>query len=131
MSELNATLDLPLGPGAPTAARRTVRQMLIAWRFTDPAWLDDAEVIAAELVTNAVRHGGGLVEVALEAHEAQVLVKVSDGSSVIPRRREPDGQGGFGLRLIEAFGDGWGVIDHQGGKQVWVRLRPVPEGPVV
>lgn len=131
MSELNATLDLPLGPAAPTAARRTVRQMLIAWRFTDPAWLDGAEVVAGELVTNAVRHGGGLVEVALEAHEGQVVIKVSDGSSVIPERREPDGRGGYGLRLIEAFGDGWGVRDHRGGKQVWVRLRREPGDAVV
>lgn len=35
MSELNAALDLPLSTAAPTAARRAIRQMLVAWRMTD------------------------------------------------------------------------------------------------
>ena len=128
MSELNATLDLPLGTLAPTAARKAVRHMLIAWQLTDPDWLDDAELVVSELVTNAVRHGGGCIELSIQSHEGQVLVKAADGSSVVPRDRgpHPDGRGGYGLRLIEACGEAWGVQDFHGGKQVWVRLRPCP-----
>ena len=100
--------------------------MLVAWRMTDETWLDDAEVVVGELVTTAVRHGEGGIELSMEAHDGRVIVKVTDGLSVIPRRTEPDGGGGFELRLIEAFSDAWGILDHQGGKRVWVRLRPHP-----
>lgn len=75
MSELNATLDLPLGVIAPAAARTAVRHMLIAWELSEPDWLDDAELVVSELVTNAVRHGGGCIELSLQAHEGQVLVR--------------------------------------------------------
>lgn len=126
MSELNATLDLPLGQVAPGAARKAVRHMLIAWQLTDPDWLDDAEVVVSELVTNAVRYGGGCIELSLQSHEGQVIVKAADGSSVVPRDRGPRAEGGYGLRLIEACGGAWGVDDFHGGKQVWVRLRPCP-----
>jgi anti-sigma regulatory factor (Ser/Thr protein kinase) len=128
VSELNATLDLPLGVVAPAAARKALRHMLVAWQLTDPDWLDDAELVVSELVTNAVRHGGGCIELSLQAHEGQVLVKAADGSSVIPRDRGPnaDGGGGYGIRVIESCGESWGVEDFRGGKQVWVRLRPCP-----
>jgi anti-sigma regulatory factor (Ser/Thr protein kinase) len=126
VSELNATLDLPLGPTAPSAARKAIRLMLVVWQLTDPAWLDDAEVIVGELVTNAYRHGGGLLQLSMEAHADQVMVRVADGSSVVPRPHEPGTGGGFGLRLIEAFAEDWGVQPFQGGKQVWVRLRRYP-----
>jgi anti-sigma regulatory factor (Ser/Thr protein kinase) len=127
VSELNATLDLPLGLVAPAAARRAVRHMLLAWQLTDPEWLDDAELVVSELVTNAVRYGGGCIELSMQAHEGQVVVKAADGSSVVPRDRGPRaGGGGYGLRVIEACSEAWGVEDFQGGKQVWVRLRPCP-----
>jgi anti-sigma regulatory factor (Ser/Thr protein kinase) len=128
VSELNATLDLPLSTAAPTAARKAIRLMLEAWRMTDPVWLDDAEVVVGELVTTAVRHGEGGIELSLQAHEGQVLIKATDGLSVIPRRAEPGLGGGFELRLIEAFSVAWGVAEFQGGKRVWVRLRPYPGG---
>jgi hypothetical protein len=127
VSELNATLDLPLSTAAPTAARKAVRLMLAAWRMTDPTWLDDAEVVVGELVTTAVRYGEGGIELSMEAHDGRVTVKLTDGQSVVPRRVEPGVGGGFPLRLIEAFADAWGVREHHGGKQVWVRLRPYPD----
>jgi len=128
VSELNATLDLPLGLIAPAAARKAVRHLLIGWELSDPVWLDDAELVVSELVTNAVRYGGGCIALSLQAHEGQVLVQAADGSSVIPRDRGPhaDGGGGYGLRVIESCGESWGVEDFHGGKQVWVRLRPCP-----
>ncbi|GAA4446004.1 ATP-binding protein [Phytohabitans houttuyneae] len=126
MSELNATLDLPLGNAAPTAARRAVRHMLIAWQLSDADWLDDAELVVSELVTNAVRHGGGCIELSLESHEGRVILRAADGSSVVPRDRGPHDGGGYGIRVIESCSDAWGVDDFHGGKRVWVRLRACP-----
>jgi anti-sigma regulatory factor (Ser/Thr protein kinase) len=126
MSELTAHLDVPLGPHAPGTARRAVTAVLAGWGFHDDCWLDSAAVVVSELVTNAVRHGGGCVELRVECHERRVTLSVADGSSVVPRRRDPDDQGGRGLALIEAMAAGWGVQDHQGGKRVWVELDPCP-----
>jgi anti-sigma regulatory factor (Ser/Thr protein kinase) len=124
MSELTAHLDVPLGPHAPSTARRAVTAVLAGWGFRDESWLDSAAIVVSELVTNAVRHGGGCVELRVECHDHRVTLSVADGSSVVPRRRDPDDQGGRGLALIEAMSAGWGVQDHQGGKRVWVELDP-------
>jgi anti-sigma regulatory factor (Ser/Thr protein kinase) len=126
VSELRARLDVPSGAAAPRGARKRIRQLLTAWGFTDDDWLDVADVVVSELVANAVRHGGGLREVAVRAHETQVTVSAADGSKVLPRRREPDATGGYGLALIDLLAAAWGVDDHEEGKLVWIRLRPHP-----
>ncbi|MEV0268220.1 ATP-binding protein [Hamadaea sp. NPDC050747] len=132
MSELRARLDVPSGADAPRGARKTVRQLLTAWGFADGDWLDVADLIVSELVANAVRHGGGLLEIAVQAHETQVTISAADSTSIPPRRRTPDTTGGYGLALIDQLAAAWGVDDYEGGKLVWVRLRshPAPVRPV-
>jgi anti-sigma regulatory factor (Ser/Thr protein kinase) len=118
---------MPLSSQAPRMARRAVTSMLAGWGFCDEGWLDDASVLVSELVTNAVRYGTGSLELRVQAHADRVTVSAADGSSVIPRRRDADEAGGRGLAVIEAFSHRWGVEDHEGGKRVWIRLRPCPE----
>jgi anti-sigma regulatory factor (Ser/Thr protein kinase) len=124
---LTASFDLPLGLDAPSAARHAVGAVLYGWGFQDRQWLLGAQLVVSELVANAVLHGGGCLELTVAAHDATVAVAVADGSSVVPRRRDADENGGRGLVLIEAFSDGWGVHDHEGGKRVWVQLTPCPD----
>jgi anti-sigma regulatory factor (Ser/Thr protein kinase) len=126
VSELSARFDMPLSSEAPRTTRRVVSAVLAGWGFDDEDWLSDACVVVSELVTNAVRHGSGSLEIGIQAHAERVVVSATDGSSVVPRRREPDGTGGRGLAVIEAFAAGWGVEDHQGGKRVWVELPACP-----
>ncbi|WP_328469637.1 ATP-binding protein [Actinoplanes sp. NBC_00393] len=126
MSALTAYLDVPLSREAPATARRAVTAVLAGWGFRDEDWLDSAAVVVSELVTNAVRHGGGCVALHVEAHDERVTVSVADGSSVVPRRRDPDGVGGRGIALIEALSTGWTVQNHEGGKRVRVVLSPCP-----
>ncbi|MFC7533754.1 ATP-binding protein [Actinoplanes sp. GCM10030250] len=126
MSALTAHLDVPLDRRAPATARRAVTAVLAGWGFLDPDWLDVAAVVVSELVTNAVRHGGGCLALHVEAHDGQVVVWVADRSPAMPRRRDPDGMGGRGIALIEAMSLGWSVHDHQGGKRVRVDLLPCP-----
>jgi len=125
VSELRARLDVPPGAAAPRGARKTIRPLLTAWGFTDGDWLDVAELVVSELVANAVRHGGGLLEIAVQAHESQVTISVADSSKVAPQRRTPDLTGGYGLALIDHLAAAWGVDDFEGGKRVWARLPPV------
>ncbi|GAA2031305.1 ATP-binding protein [Terrabacter terrae] len=125
MAELTAHIDLPLfdASAAPTA-RKAIRPILESWNCTDEDWLRDAELVVSELVTNAIRHGGGGLELALTMHERSVTVSVADGSAVIPvLALEPGAEGGWGLRIIEALSDAWGVDNQRGGKRVWVRLH--------
>ncbi|WP_051809045.1 ATP-binding protein [Actinoplanes subtropicus] len=130
MSELTARLDLPLGASAPGTARRVVVAVLDGWGFSDETWLDCAALIVSEVVTNAVRHGGGCLAFAIESTGGRVVISASDASSLVPRRRDPDPAGGRGIALIEAFGARWGVDDQDGGKRVWVELPPCPRpGP--
>lgn len=122
MSELTARLDVPLGVHAPRTARHALVAVLQGWGYHDEEWLEAAAVVTSELVTNAVQHGGGCVEFRVESHEGRVVLSVADGSSVVPRRRDPDGIGGRGIAVIEGFSTAWGVHDHEGGKRVWVEL---------
>jgi anti-sigma regulatory factor (Ser/Thr protein kinase) len=126
MGELMARFDLPLGVGA---ARDAVRSVLWSWGFRDLDWLAQASVVVSELVSNAVVHGGGSLQLDVQAHSEHVTIGAADGSPVVPRRREADpAGGGRGLALIEAFAARWGVHDHEDGKRVWVRLAPHPRG---
>ncbi|WP_432840937.1 ATP-binding protein [Dactylosporangium sp. CA-092794] len=129
MSELTARLDLPLWTHAPAAARRAVTGVLLSWGLDDPAWLDAAEVVVSELVTNACLHGGGAIELSVRWHDPAVTVSVVDGASVVPHGPGPNGTGGAGMTIIEALTTRWGVEDHQGGKRMWVELPPAPAGP--
>jgi anti-sigma regulatory factor (Ser/Thr protein kinase) len=126
MSELTAHIDVPLGVHAPRTARHAVTAVLAGWGYEDPDWLDTAAIVVSELVTNAVRHGGGCLEMRIESHDRDVVISVADGSSVVPRRRAADATGGRGLALIEAMSAHWGMHDHEGGKRVWVELPACP-----
>ncbi|MFG2056131.1 ATP-binding protein [Micromonospora sp. NPDC048930] len=129
MSELTAGLDLPVDLQAPAAARRMVKTTLTAWGFLDPEWVEDAVLVADELVANAVRHGGGRLVLQVHADRDQVTISVADGSAAAPQRRAADSDGGRGLGIIEALTQRWGVQDHQGGKRVWVLLLPPAAAP--
>jgi anti-sigma regulatory factor (Ser/Thr protein kinase) len=71
MSSLTAHFDLPLDRYAPRWARRSVTAVLGGWGFDDPEWSDAASAVVSELVTNAVRHGGGAIMLDIEAHGRQ------------------------------------------------------------
>ncbi|MGA5305916.1 ATP-binding protein [Nucisporomicrobium flavum] len=126
MTALTAHFDVPIGPDSPGTSRQAVVDILRVWGYIDDLWVADAAVVVSELVTNAVQHGAGSVTLGIEAYGLHVIISVADGSSVIPRRREPDGRGGRGLLLVEAFTQHWTVEDHQGGKRVRAELQPYP-----
>ena len=85
---------------------------------------DLLELLAAELLANAVVHGpaGGRVVVDVTRDGDRVRVAVRDQSPTAPRLRHagPTELGGRGIALVDALSDGWGVDDHGGGgKTVW------------
>lgn len=101
-------------------ARRVVVATLASWG----APLDqNLLLVVSELMTNAVRHGRGVVDLTVACDERRVRLEVHDeGGPTLPAFRRPELRGGvvggFGLRLVDAIVDDWGV-DHNGGTRVW------------
>ncbi|MDQ1034572.1 PAS domain S-box-containing protein [Streptomyces sp. V3I8] len=114
-----------VGPGDPealTGARHMVRAAVRAWGAGDRA--DEIELVADELVTNALLHTEGAAIVTLRVltgPDRRLRVEVEDASSALPRRREAgeSGVSGRGLLLVDRLADMWGVEARGGGKCVW------------
>ena len=92
--------------------------------------LDDFVVAVNELLTNAVRHGGGLGRVALWAEGDAVVCEVSDSGDGLPAARPEHGvrpaadqPGGWGLWLAEELTDTFVVVTGSGGTTVRVSSR--------
>lgn len=68
-----------------------------------PDMADTLVLVVSELVTNALRHGGGHCTLELTAAPDTVSATVSDPSPAHPRERTPDlngGTGGFGRHMV-------------------------------
>ncbi|MBT2541482.1 ATP-binding protein [Streptomyces sp. ISL-44] len=83
---------------------------------------DTVVLVVSELVTNALRHGGGTCTLDLTAHPDSVEVAVHDQSREAPRMRTPDlngGTGGFGWPMVNRLALAtYGAAASGGGKTV-------------
>jgi anti-sigma regulatory factor (Ser/Thr protein kinase) len=121
-------LALPGTPESVPIARRRVRAALGFHGLGE--FTEDAEVITAELVANAVQHacedGTKAIGVILThaGAPAAVTVAVSDSSPQVPVRRDtPAGsEQGRGLQIVEALSVHWGWRCGGGGKVVFAVL---------
>jgi signal transduction histidine kinase len=92
-------------------------------------WSERLVLIADELTSNALRHGGSPVATALSRWGDQWLIAVSDTSTDVPPApavgRDP-GLGGFGLYIVAdlAARHGWCVA--RGTKTVWAVVPATP-----
>ncbi|MET7636613.1 ATP-binding protein [Streptomyces sp. NPDC005078] len=108
---------------SPAGARDRARVFLDS--LTHPLAREAAEtvvLVVSELVTNALRHGGGTCTLALTAHPDTIEVAVHDRSHDAPRMRTPDlngGTGGFGWPMVNRLARAAAVTRHAaGGKTV-------------
>jgi hypothetical protein len=144
--ETPAVTSRPLSPVPEEArtARQFVRELLMCW---DLGYLsDDAELIIAELVVNAVRHGlraapqavasgaagapglagASALRLCLLRRVGEVMLAVTDPSNEAPTPRAPGwtGESGRGLQIVGALSYVWGWSPIEGrGKAVWAVLR--------
>ncbi|MGW0819848.1 ATP-binding protein [Streptomyces sp. NPDC002845] len=103
--------------------------------MADPTVLDNAQLVASELVTNSLACTKDPVAVRLQRESGQLRLSVWDSSPYPPRERPgPEGptgdaEGGRGLWLTRACADEWGhylVVNGRrsgGGKEVWAEWR--------
>ncbi|MEN8655895.1 ATP-binding protein [Streptomyces sp. 21So2-11] len=131
MTTMSAERTAPRSPSAVAEARQAARVFLEA--LGQPAigreQADTVVLVVSELVTNALRHGGGAYTLRLVAHPGAIEVVVEDLSPRMPRMRTPDlvdGTGGFGWHMVNDLAHCVVVTPGpEGGKTVRVLLPPV------
>jgi anti-sigma regulatory factor (Ser/Thr protein kinase) len=109
-------------------ARERVRKALFGWGLGEHAGL--AELIVTELVTNAIVHGEGQIEVRLSWACGDLWAEVHDDGRGRPVRQRPSAadECGRGLEvidgLVELYGGARGVVEDGGspGKTVYVAV---------
>lgn len=111
--------------GAGGVARGMVRSRL--GDLMTPATLDDVLLVVSELVTNAVRHGRGDVDLRIEVDGGRVTGHVSDEGEGFTRRvhTAPADDGGHrGLLIVEQLADDWGIQGESA--HVWFAIAGEP-----
>jgi hypothetical protein len=125
------SLPLPGSSGSIGLGRDFTRQVLDDREWSagagPPAWTvaADAVLIVSELLTNAVLHVGGPIELELDSTDTALRIAVTDSDPTPPTPRpehQPGLPGGHGLYMIEQLSDRWGVVVRDDGKTVWAEL---------
>jgi anti-sigma regulatory factor (Ser/Thr protein kinase) len=119
---------LSVAPEAARAARAFTKTTLIDWQLGD--LITEAVLIASELVTNAVRHGGCCadgtpVELAWQRQASRVICVVTDCNSNPPvlGAADQDAESGRGLQVVQALAATWGwMLLGETSKAVWAAL---------
>ncbi|MFE2427548.1 SpoIIE family protein phosphatase [Streptomyces sp. NPDC059373] len=121
-----ASWDVPDDPAAVSDLRAAIIRRLTDWGLEDLAFT--TELIASELITNAIRHADGPVQARLLRDRALVF-EVSDGSGTSPRLRRAatTDEGGRGIFLVAQLSARWGTRHTPRGKVIWTE-QPIP-GP--
>ena len=123
--EHSQSIELPADTTSPSRARVFVADLLERWSLA--SLVDAATLLTSELVTNAVRHAGTGMELAVSrTDDRTVRIAVTDrapSADLRVRASADDAEGGRGLFLVEQLAGGWGsaVSDH--AKTVWFELH--------
>jgi Histidine kinase-like ATPase domain len=123
-----AQLTLTCDPKAPGSARAFVGRVCTSWELEGV--VDEATLVASELVTNAVVHAEGAAQIVVQRCADQLTISVRDGTDVPPMRRAATSweESGRGLQLVDALACADGSYPRSGGgKVVWCSLR-LPTG---
>jgi two-component sensor histidine kinase len=108
-------------PAAPADARRIVTNRFGGLLAQDT--LDDVLLVVSELMTNAVRHGEGGVQLRLAFKKDCVMGMVTDEGSwsdLGPHDYDPARIGGHGLHIVGRVAERWGVGEDE--TNVWFHI---------
>ena len=120
-------LDLESSLEMVAAARAFVRSRLVAWEVR--SYVDDAVLVASELVTNAVLHARSSVRLRIVNDGPAVRVEVYDENTrlPVPTASGPDATSGRGIAVVSAVAASWGMELEGDGKVVWAEFGTAPE----
>ncbi|MFJ7073738.1 SpoIIE family protein phosphatase [Streptomyces sp. NPDC098781] len=113
-----ASWDVSTDPAVVSEVRAAAMRQLADWGLDEAAFA--AELMLSELVTNAIRHGSGPIQVRL-LHDRTLICEVSDASDTAPhlRRAATTDEGGRGLFLVAQLSQSWGTRYTPQGKIIW------------
>lgn len=118
------TLYIPHDPRAVAISRRTLRDILTT--HTLPALVEPAELLASELLTNALRHTTGPAALKLRQSGRSFRLGAWDTDPTPPTVTTPalTPTSGRGLHLVDAYADDWGwfTVNGNSGKYIWCEL---------
>jgi anti-sigma regulatory factor (Ser/Thr protein kinase) len=130
-------LELPSRSEASGAARKALASLNGSLHLVSEARLRDAQLLASELVTNAVLHSAqpeAGITVSVHATPAVMRVEIIDaGAGFDPTRLtapSTERGGGWGLAIVSALAHRWGVDDAD-ASTVWFEIdRPQRNVPL-
>jgi anti-sigma regulatory factor (Ser/Thr protein kinase) len=125
-------LHIPHDPRAVRVARASLRTALTAHGL--PELVDRAELLASEMLTNAIMHAGGEADLRVKWSAERLRMTVWDTSATPPDRREihVESECGRGLQLLELLADSWnhyplnGELWGPASKVVWCEISRTP-----
>ncbi len=108
---------LPGTVGAPKAARTALEELGADVR---PDVLEVAQLLASELVSNAVRHtNSGRSDMRVWLDDGRLVIEVRDGGPGFDVQANGDG---WGLHIVDELADDWGIAPGP-GTRVWCELE--------
>ncbi|NHI18872.1 ATP-binding protein [Phycicoccus endophyticus] len=122
------TVRVPADPAAVASVRKAVVADLTG-RDLPEDLVGEAEIVASELLTNAVRHArplsDGTIRVRWKIRGEVVEVEVTDGGGATTPKPAPRTvwlSSGRGLRIVRSMAHEWGVTEDRTGNVVWATL---------
>jgi anti-sigma regulatory factor (Ser/Thr protein kinase) len=108
-------------PETVARARRLIRESLEGWGLED--LVDIAELLATELITNAIRYASRPIELRL-LRTRTLVCEIRDDDLYLPILRQAADldEDGRGLFLVSRLAKRWGVSRTTHGKVVWFEL---------
>lgn len=113
-----AEWELPAEAVTVGRARELATGRLTAWGLEELSFA--TELVVSELVTNAVRYGGGPLRLRL-IRDRTLLCEVADTGHTSPHLRHSaeDDEGGRGLFIVAQLVQRWGTRYTPAGKTIW------------
>ncbi|MFD5222622.1 ATP-binding protein [Streptomyces tendae] len=133
---MSFSFPVPSDVGAVPSARRRVVAIVRDWNvpLAEEA-VESLELLAGEVVANAVVHTGKACQVTVNWDGTRVRLEVEDSEGGLLRKRTrvgADDESGRGLQLVDGLAQRWGSRLTPDGKVVWFEIgscSPLPFRP--
>ncbi len=131
---LEYTVYVPNDPRAVRICRRALRDILTTHDLH--TFIEPAELLASELLGNAIRHteGPAALKIRQSGHSFRLGAWDTDPTPPTTAPTPLCDEHGRGLHLVNAYAEDWGWFQvngsgsGNGGKYVWCELREPPPG---
>ena len=104
-----------------TASRGAREYLRTALTDVESDTLETVLLVTTELITNAVLHAEGPIDLTVDVGPEQLVVQVFDCEPLPPLQQDHDlgRTDGRGIALVSMVSSDWGTRYHDGGKTVW------------